>query len=150
MRNQSKGIDFRFPEHLHFEKTNHTWSLAESNSRILIGMDPLGLASLGELAYLSIDEVETMVREGQSMGVLEASKMTGEIIAPVSGKIVERNQKVLEDPFQVNKDPYGKGWLALIETESWEEDSKKLITGAKVAEWSASEMKRYRQQGWID
>ena len=150
MRNQSKGTDFRFPEHLHFEKTNHTWSLAESDSRILIGMDPLGLASLGELAYLSIDEVETMVREGQSMGVLEAAKMTGEIIAPVSGKIVERNQEVLEDPFQVNKDPYGKGWLALIETQSWEEDSKKLVTGAKVAEWSASEMERYRQQGWID
>ena len=84
------------------------------------------------------------------MGVLEAAKMTGEIIAPVSGKIVERNQKVLEDPFQVNKDPYGKGWLALIETQSWEEDSKKLVTGAKVAEWSASEMERYRQQGWID
>ena len=150
MRNQSKGIDFRFPEHLHFEKTNHTWSLAESNTRIVIGMDPLGLASLGELAYLSIDEVETMVREGQSMGVLEAAKMTGEIIAPVNGKIVKRNQKVLEDPFQVNKDPYGKGWLALIETESWEEDSKKLVTGTKVAEWSASEMERYRQQGWID
>ena len=150
MRNQSKGIDFSFPEHLHFEKTNHTWSLAESNSRIVIGMDPLGLASLGELAYLSIDEVETMVREGQSMGVLEAAKMTGEIIAPVSGKIVERNQEVLEDPFQVNKDPYGKGWLALIETESWEEDSKKLVTGAKVAEWSSNELERYRQQGWID
>ena len=150
MRNQNKDIEFRFPEHLHFEKTNHTWSLAESNSRILIGMDPLGLASLGELAYLSIDEAGTIVREGQSVGVLEAAKMTGEIIAPVSGKIVERNQKVLEDPFQVNKDPYGKGWLALIETESWEEDSKKLVTGAKVAEWSASEMERYRQQGWID
>ena len=142
--------DLRFPKHLHFEKTNHTWSLAESNSRIVIGMDPLGLASLGELAYLSIDEVETMVRKGQSMGVLEAAKMTGEIIAPVNGKIVERNQEVLEDPFQVNKDPYGKGWLALIETQSWEEDSKKLVTGAKVAEWSASEMERYRQQGWID
>ena len=150
MRNQSKGTDFKFPENLHFEKTNHTWSLAESNSRIVIGMDPLGLASLGELAYLSIDEVETMVREGQSMGVLEAAKMTGEIIAPVSGKIVERNQEVLEDPFEVNKDPYGKGWLALIETESWEEDSKKLVTGAKVAEWSSNELERYRQQGWID
>ena len=82
--------------------------------------------------------------------MLEASKMTGELIAPVSGKIVDRNQVVLENPLVVNEDPYGTGWLVLLESESWKEDSKQLITGQEVEEWSQDELRRYRQQGWID
>ncbi len=141
---------YNFPEHLYFEKKHHVWCLPETNPLIRMGMDPLGLASLGELAYLSLNLQGSEVRKGQPMGMLEASKMTGELIAPVSGKIVDRNQAVLENPLGVNEDPYGTGWLVLLESESWKEDSKQLITGQEVEEWSQDELRRYRQQGWID
>ena len=84
------------------------------------------------------------------MGVLEAAKMTGELIAPLSGKITERNREALEDPYQVNQDPYGKGWLCVIECEEWKTESGNLITGEAVEAWSEKEMQRYRSQGWID
>ena len=64
--------------------------------------------------------------------------------------ICGRNREALEDPYQVNQDPYGKGWLCVIECKDWETESKHLITGEAVEAWSEKEMERYRSQGWID
>ena len=143
-------MSYQFPENLFFDKKHHVWCLPESDILIRIGIDPLGLASLGDLAYLSLNQNGSQVVQGQPMGMLEASKMTGELIAPVGGKIVERNQVVLNDPFQVNSDPYGAGWLAILESEKWNEDSKQLVTGGEVVAWSKEELKRYKEEGWID
>lgn len=143
-------MDYTFPEHLFYERVTHMWALPESDTRIRVGIDPLGLSSLGELAYLSLNASQSRVQSGQPMGMLEAAKMTGEMIAPVNGTLVERNPAVLEDPFVVNQDPYGKGWLAVIETESWPEDSARLVSGTEILEWSAHELERYREQGWIE
>ena len=143
-------MSYDFPENLFFDKKHHVWCLPESDLLIRIGIDPLGLASLGDLAYLSLNPNGSKVSLGKPMGMLEAAKMTGELIAPVCGEIVERNQVVLNDPFQVNSDPYGAGWLAVIESENWNEDSKQLVTGEEVIAWSKEELKIYREQGWID
>ena len=62
----------------------------------------------------------------------------------------EHNREALEDPYQVNQDPYGKGWLCFIECEEWKTESGNLITGETVEAWSEKEMERYRSQGWID
>ena len=143
-------MDYSFPKNLLFEKEHHVWCLVESEQCIRIGIDPLGLASLGELAYLSLNPIGSSIRQGQPMGVLEAAKMTGELIAPFNGSIVDRNHAVLEDPFLVNQDPYGKGWLLLIKNQNWLIESKRLITGDEVDEWSETELERYRNQGWIE
>ena len=50
----------------------------------------------------------------------------------------------------MNREPYGAGWLVVLESESWNEDSKQLVTGQDVGTWSQEELKRYREQGWID
>ena len=143
-------MSYQFPENLFFDKKHHVWCLPESDLLIRIGIDPLGLASLGDLAYLSLNQNGSQVLKGQPMGMLEASKMTGELIAPVGGKIVERNQVALNDPFQVNSAPYGAGWLAILESEKWNEYSKQLVTGEEVVAWSKEELKRYKEEGWID
>ena len=89
-------------------------------------------------------------QEGTGNGSIGSSKNDRELIAPLSGSITERNREALEDPYQVNQDPYGKGWLCVIECEDWETESKHLITGEAVEAWSEKEMERYRSQGWID
>ena len=143
-------MDYTFPKHLHYHQEHHVWCFFESDERIRLGITPLGLSSLGELAYLSLNPLESKIEQGQAMGVLEAAKMTGELIAPLSGLIVEHNQKALVDPFLVNQDPYGKGWLCLIECENWKLEAETLITGEAVEAWSENELERYRKQGWID
>ena len=93
-------MDLTFPKHLYYEPEHHVWCLVELDQKIRLGIDPLGISSLGELAYLSLNPIESQIRKGQAMGVLEAAKMTGELIAPFSGSITERNQEALEDPYQ--------------------------------------------------
>ncbi len=143
-------MNYTFPQHLFYDRKNHMWACPESGAIVRIGIDPLGLSSLGELAYLSLNPPTSEVLRGQSMGVLEAAKMTGDVIAPVSGKMSACNQAALEDPFLVNQDPYENGWLALLETETWAEDSMELVSGSEIAVWAAGEIERYRKQGWID
>jgi glycine cleavage system H protein len=149
-RNLNKTMSYQFPDHLYYEKEHHVWCSVESNQCIRVGIDQLGLASLGDLAYLSLNPHGSEILQGQPMGVLEAAKMTGELIAPASGIILEHNQSVLEDPYLVNQDPYGNGWLVVLEGKNWTQDSVKLITGSEVESWSKVELERYRQQGWID
>lgn len=143
-------MEYTFPKHLYYQQENHVWCLVESDQRIRLGITPLGLSSLGELAYLSLNPLESQIKQGQAMGVLEAAKMTGELIAPLTGIIIDRNQDAITDPFLVNQEPYGKGWIYVIKCEDWNSYSENLITGESVEKWSMLELERYRNQGWID
>jgi glycine cleavage system H protein len=92
---------------------------------------------LGELAYISLQAVGLPVKRGESIGMLEAAKMTIDLVAPVSGIIVARNEQAIQNPGLVNRDPYGEGWLLALEPSRWEEESQRLITGPAVLEWAA-------------
>jgi len=129
----------------------HMWARLEpTTGRVVIGIDALGLVALGDLAYISLQAVGTPVKRGKAIGVFEAAKMTGDVVVPVSGTLVERNEQALRDPLLVNSDPYGQGWLAVIEPTDWEHESAALISGEALPAWIATEVERYRSQGWID
>ncbi len=140
---------YPMPLDLYYEANHHMWARLEPTHRVLIGIDTLGLESLGELAYINLHEVGTMVRRGRSIGTLEAAKMTGDLIAPVSGILVDRNEEVLSDPTLVNEEPYDRGWLVVIEPSEWETEHVDLIHGEALTHWVSSEIERYKSQGWI-
>jgi glycine cleavage system H protein len=117
---------------------------------VFVGIDTLGLASLGDLAYVTLKDVGTQVKRGESMGTLEAAKMTGDLIAPVSGVIVARNDKTVSDPSLVNQSPYVDGWMVVIKPSDWESESEQLVSGDDLPAWVGSEITRYRQNGWLD
>lgn len=142
---------YHIPDDRYYDKDKHMWAKLEpTTGRVTVGIDTLGLASLGDLAYLSFQSIGIPVKRGQSIGVLEAAKMTGDLITPVSGTLVDRNEATLRDPYLVNTDPYGEGWLVAIEPTNWESESADLISGEVLPTWIATEIKRYRSQGWID
>jgi glycine cleavage system H protein len=117
---------------------------------VFVGIDTLGLASLGDLAYVTLKDVGKSVKRGESMGTLEAAKMTGDLIAPISGTIVARNDKTVSNPSLVNRSPYVDGWMMVIKPNDWENESMQLISGEGLPAWVESEIKRYKSQGWID
>lgn len=117
--------------------------------RVIVGMDALGIESLGDLAYITLPPPGESTSRGKASGTLEAAKMTGEMIAPVSGTIIKRNEEVLRSPSLVNRDCYGKGWLLAIEPTDWKKESTELVHGDAVEAWGKAEVERYRQQGWI-
>jgi glycine cleavage system H protein len=109
-------------------------------------MDSIGLHSLGELAYVALREVGTKVLRGESVGTLEAAKMTTTIAAPVGGTLCSRNEAVLQDPLLVNGDPYQAGWLVEIDPGNWQQDAAELVVGEDIAEWVAAETERLRTE----
>jgi glycine cleavage system H protein len=120
-----------------------------ATGRVVIGIDELGLQALGDLVYIALKEVGTPVKRGEAVGTLEAAKMTGDIIAPVSGILIGRNAKVLRDPSLVNRDPYETGWIVSVDPTDWQKESSALISGAAISAWVDAEVERYRRQGWI-
>ena len=142
---------YTIPEDRYYDRERHMWALPDTaNDCIRVGIDSLGVGALGDLAYVSLLEPGTEVSRGASMGTLEAAKMTGEIIAPVSGVIVKRNDAAIADPSVINQAPYENGWIVEIQPHDWANESAQLVSGDAIASWATEEIKRYRQQGLVD
>ena len=126
------------------------WASRDSASgEVTVGIDVLGVQSLGDLAFVSLLPVGTRVERARPLGALEAAKITGDVVAPVSGEIVAVNADVLRDPSIVNRDPYGQGWLVRLCADRWVADAESLVSGSRLDAWVASEIRRYRERGWI-
>ena len=139
-----KQYDFRTNR---FYNSNHLWIKENDSGQVTVGMDELGLDSLGEMAYLTLPDVGTPVEMGKAMGTMEAAKMTGEIYAPVTGFVVEKNDAVLQNPLLVNEEPYDNGWLVKIEPTNWEDESAGMVTGNYLSAWIDAEIERFETQG---
>jgi glycine cleavage system H protein len=142
---------YEFPDDRYYDAANHQWAKLDTKSgHVLVGIDSLGLEALGELAYISLRTAGVNVRRGESIGTLEAAKMTGDVFTPVSGTLVARNERVLRDPLLINGDPYNEGWIVTIEPSDWEAESTELVHGPALPAWVETEIERYRSQGWVD
>ena len=142
---------YEIPEDRSYDREHHMWAQADpASGDIFVGIDTLGLASLGDLAYVTLKPVGATVRRGESVGTMEAAKMTGDLVAPVSGVIVARNDQTVTNPALVNQSPYVDGWMVGIRPSDWDNESAQLVSGEDLPEWVEAEIKRYRQQGWID
>jgi len=149
MSNQTNS--YEIPADRAYDQEHHMWAQFDSASGdVFVGIDALGLTALGDLAYVTLKDVGKSVRRGESLGTLEAAKMTGDLIAPVTGVIVARNNTVVSNPGLVNQSPYVEGWMVVIKPSDWENESAQLVAGDDLSGWIDSETKRYRRQGWID
>ena len=147
----SQSNTYEIPADRSYDREHHMWAQFDSASGdVFVGIDTLGIASLGDLAYITLKDVGKSVKRGQSMGTLEAAKMTGDLVAPVSGVIVARNDATVSNPGLVNQSPYLDGWMVVIKPSDWENESVQLVSGESLPDWVDAETKRYKRQGWID
>ncbi|HXF57080.1 MAG TPA: glycine cleavage system protein GcvH [Actinomycetota bacterium] len=102
-----------FPEDLRYTE-QHEWARKEGNL-VRVGITDYAQDQLGDIVYVEIPEVGTEVRAGEPLGEVESTKSVSEVYAPVSGRVVERNELLADSPEVVNEDPYGDGWMVLIE-----------------------------------
>lgn len=143
----SDTASYHIPDDRLYDGAQHLWVQHNpTTGQVTVGLDALGLASMGDLAYVTLRATGTAVRRGEPLGSLEAAKMTGDLNAPVSGTLVSANPAVLRDPSLINRDPYGDGWLVTIAPSDWKGESATLIAGAALPEWVAAETERYRTQ----
>lgn len=103
------------PEDLKYHK-EHTW-VKVSGKRATIGITDYAQDSLGDIVYIDLPEIESAVDANSEIAEIESTKATSAVIAPVSGAVIEVNEKLSDSPEVINEDPYGKGWIAIIEME---------------------------------
>ncbi len=101
------------PGNLKYTK-DHEWIKVEGSVGI-IGITDFAQGELGDIVYVDINPELTELTAGESFGTIEAVKTVSDLYAPASGKVLELNKKLNDEPQLVNTDPYGEGWLIKIE-----------------------------------
>jgi len=107
----------------------HEWLKLEG-TRASMGISDHAQHALGDVVYVELPDVGQSVSIGKALGVVESVKAVSDIFAPMSGKIIAVNHKVIEHPELINQDPYGEGWLVMIELQDVSEHHKLLDKNA--------------------
>ena len=104
-----------FPAELKYTK-DHEWTKVEGN-RITVGITAFAVEQLGDITLVSLDvKVGDELTSGKTFGTIESVKTLSDLYAPLNGKVVAVNQDLDANPELINEDPYGKGWMVVIET----------------------------------
>jgi glycine cleavage system H protein len=103
-----------FPEDLRYTK-EHEWVRDEGDGRVRVGITDFAQDSLGDVVYVDVPDVGTTVTAEQAFSEVESTKSVSDVYAPVDGTVIERNTALDERPELVNDQPYGDGWLVLIQ-----------------------------------
>ena len=106
----------------------HEWVGLEGRE-VTVGITSHAQEELGDIVFLEFPAVGKGVEKGKTFGVVESVKAVSDLYSPVSGKVVRVNEELLDTPEAVNSDPYGKGWMVVIEV-SGEEKLEGLLTAA--------------------
>ncbi len=109
------------PDDLRFHR-EHTWAKV-AGKKATIGITDYAQDALGDIVYIDLPEVDSTIEVNSEIGEIESTKATASIISPLSGKIIEVNEDLTDSPEIINEDPYGKGWIAILEIDDVSEVS---------------------------
>jgi len=118
------------------------------DKEVVIGLTDHGQHNIGDIIYLEISPAGTTVRQGGRCGSIESGKWVGNILAPVSGVIVETNQEAEAEPHRVNTDPFGRGWLYRMQPADLNEIARLMDSGAYRA-WIDERIRLEAQDGAV-
>jgi glycine cleavage system H protein len=117
-----------YPDDLKYH-SEHDWARIEGDEAVL-GITWFAQDSLGELVHFEPPNDGDTVAKDSSYGEIESVKAVSEVIAPLSGEVLEVNKKVVDEPETVNADPYGEGWLVRIRLSDASETDALLDAGS--------------------
>lgn len=108
------------PDGLRYTK-EHEWVSIDSDGIATIGITDFAQSSLGDITFVQLPEEGEQVRKDDSFGVVESVKAVSDLYSPVTGRVVEVNQPLLNAPELLNDDPYSEGWMIKVEVTDSEE-----------------------------
>lgn len=115
------------PENLSYSES-HEWIQLDSDIAT-IGITDFAQSELGDIVFVELPEVGEYAKKEETFGMVEAVKTVENLIAPLSGEVLEANETLEEDAELINKDPYGAGWLIKIRIE--DEDELEALLSAQ-------------------
>lgn len=102
-----------FPADLKYTR-EHEWAKQEGRE-VTVGITSYAQEELGDIVFLELPKAGAEVEKGKTFGVVESVKAVSDLYSPVSGKVVRINEDIIDAPETVNSDPYGKGWMIVVE-----------------------------------
>ena len=102
------------------------WAKVEGG-RLRIGLSDFVQQRSGDVAFADVQPEGTRLAAGEAAAEIETIKVTESVLSPVSGVIVEVNPQMGDSPEVINQDPYGEGWLLVIELDDWESERGRLL-----------------------
>jgi len=101
-----------YPDNLKYVPS-HQWVKSEE-MMVTLGITQYGQKKMGDIVYVELPTKGKKIKKGEALCTVESAKAAFDVLSPVSGEVVQVNEKLSEDPSSVNKDPYGEGWLVKI------------------------------------
>ncbi|MCS7111657.1 MAG: glycine cleavage system protein H [Ignisphaera sp.] len=140
----AKIDSFELKEELYYWPRNLSWARVEAPNRVRVGLSDVGVRAAGEIVFIRFKPVGIAVKQGQPVAVVESAKWVGPVESPVSGKIVEVNGELRKNPKLIMSDPYGVGWIAVVEPSNLSDDIRNLIKGSdpQAVEWYREQIAR--------
>jgi glycine cleavage system H protein len=128
-----KVDDYEIPDNLAYTR-EHEWIVSNAE-KCKVGVTDYAQKSLHEVVYVDLPQLGKQLKQGESFGTVESVKAVSELYSPISGQIVERNDKLVQSPELVNQDPYGSGWIVVVKPSRLEEEKKTLLNAQSYADY---------------
>ena len=125
------------PSDLRFSE-EHEWVRVESDGSAVVGITEFASESLGDIVYVELPEVGAELSQFEKMGEIESVKAVSDLNSPVGGRVLERNDKLTDNPENVNDEPYESGWMLKV-TLGDTEELDKLMTAEQYQVFLASQ-----------
>lgn len=142
---------FNIPDELHYHK-EHAWVKVE-DGKARVGMNDMFQSEAGDIVFVDLPEEGDDVEAGEVCGKIQSAKWIGKLVAPISGEVAEVNEEVSDEPGLINRDPYGEGWIVVIEPSNLDDGLGGLMQGEAVATFIKEEVakaKAIRKEGSSD
>jgi len=117
----------------------HEWTRVQG-TQATVGISHFAQDALGDIVFIDLPKVGASVKAGQQIGEVESTKTTSTIYTPVSGTVIKVNAELKDHPEVVNSDPYGQGWMIVIDLANTGE-VEKLMTAAQYETFLSSQKK---------
>lgn len=105
-----------FPKQLLYTK-EHVW-VELANGQVRVGITDFAQSQLNDVVFVELPQVGDAVKAAEKFAIVESVKSVSDIYGPFDGKVVEVNSKLADAPELINQDPYGEGWIAMLEAAS--------------------------------
>jgi glycine cleavage system H protein len=128
---------FDFPDDL-FYTEDQIW-VKKENDKVRLGFTTFGMDLAGKIKFVRLRPAGKAIATGRSIGTLESGKWTGPVKSPVGGVIAEVNDALKDNPGILNEDPYGAGWVAVLDPDNLDADLANLQGADGLDEWIKKE-----------
>ncbi len=125
-----------FPDDRRYTR-EHEWARRE-DGRVRVGITQFAAERLSDIVFVELPKVGADLKATQPFGVIESVKAASDLYAPVSGRVVEVNQQLVDSPEMINQDPHGAAWMIVLEAAS-DAEWDQLLDAAAYADLVSGE-----------